>query len=60
LHHPCQGLKETLRTIIIYPTTHELNLAWQYHQHPIHIKTINLNMHWKNIEERLKEIVDDY
>ena len=44
--------------MLIYPTTsQELNLAWQYHQHPIHIKTINLNMNWKNIEERLKEIV---
>lgn len=44
----CQGVKEALRDPLIYPTTsHELNLAWQYHQHPIHIKTINLNMHGK-------------
>ena len=46
------------RGILIYPTTtQELNLTYKYHQHPIQIKTLNLNMHWKKIEERLNEIV---
>lgn len=46
--------------MLVYPTTtQELNLSFRYHQHPIQIKTVNLNMHWKKIEERLKEMVEE-
>lgn len=45
--------------ILIYPTTsQELDLFFKYQQHNILIKTINLNMHWKKIEKRLKNIVE--
>lgn len=44
--------------ILLYPTTNqELNLHYLYQGHPIEIKTVNLNTHWKAIEKRLKEIV---
>lgn len=35
----------------------ELDLSFNYGNHPIQIKTVNLNKHWLKIEERLKEIV---
>lgn len=44
--------------ILLYPTTNqELDLTYRYHQHFIQIKTVNLNVNWKEIENRLKEIV---
>lgn len=44
--------------VLLYPTTRqELNLHYQYDSHAIHIKTINLNMHWTHIEQRLREVV---
>jgi 5-methylcytosine-specific restriction enzyme subunit McrC len=46
------------RGILIYPTIeNEVDLEYWYDQHQIQIKTVNLNMNWKLIEERLKKIV---
>jgi len=47
------------RGILIYPTIeNEVDLDYWYDQHHIQIKTVNLNMNWKLIEERLKDIVE--
>jgi 5-methylcytosine-specific restriction enzyme subunit McrC len=44
--------------ILIYPTIeNEVDLEYWFDQHQIQIKTINLNMNWRLIEERLKMIV---
>ena len=44
--------------ILLYPTIEQdYNLSYRYHQHPIFIKTVNLNTNWRNIENRLKEII---
>lgn len=44
--------------ILLYPTTEkEYDLEYKFGLHPIHIKTINLNTNWKNIEDRLKNII---
>jgi 5-methylcytosine-specific restriction enzyme subunit McrC len=51
---------DSLKTkgILLYPTTQkELDLSFMFEQHPIQIRTVNLNTHWKNIEYRLKRIV---
>lgn len=46
------------RGILIYPTIeNEVDLDYWYDEHRIQIKTVNLNMNWKLIEERLKEIL---
>ena len=43
--------------ILLYPTIGtEYDLEYHFEQHPIAIKTVNLNMHWRQIEERLKTI----
>lgn len=45
------------RGILLYPTIEtEYDLEYRFEQHPIAIKTVNLNMHWRYIEERLKTI----
>lgn len=44
--------------ILLYPTiTKDYNLEFKYHNHNIHIRTVNLNTNWKNISARLKEII---
>ena len=44
--------------ILLYPTIeNEYDLKFKYQSHDIHIKTINLNIGWKEIERRLKRIV---
>lgn len=55
------GTEEVAKTkgILLYPTIHkEYNLHYQFRNHDIHIKTVNLNMHWSKIEERLLQIVE--
>jgi len=45
--------------ILLYPTIEQdYDLKYQYNQHPIFIKTLNLNTNWRNIENRLKEIAE--
>lgn len=47
----CSGL-------LLYPTTTQhLNASLQMEGHTLHIKTINLNQHWKNIEKELVNII---
>jgi 5-methylcytosine-specific restriction enzyme subunit McrC len=44
--------------ILLYPTIEtDYNLAFQYRQHKILVRTVNLNTNWKNISLRLKEII---
>ena len=44
--------------ILLYPTIEtDYNLVFQYKQHKILIRTVNLNTNWKNISLRLKEII---
>jgi 5-methylcytosine-specific restriction enzyme subunit McrC len=46
--------------ILLYPTVdEEFNLCYRYQNHLIHIKTLNLNVHWMKVEERLKQIVSE-
>lgn len=46
------------RGILMYPTINEeYNLHYQFEGHPIQIKTVNLNQHWRKIERRLVEVV---
>ena len=45
--------------ILLYPTIDkEYNLEYSYDNHLIQIKTVNLNASWKNIESRLKQIIE--
>jgi 5-methylcytosine-specific restriction enzyme subunit McrC len=44
--------------VLLYPTIEkEYDLQFRYQNHPIRIKTLNLDTHWKNIERRLKDII---
>ncbi len=44
--------------ILLYPTIEtEYNLDFQYMQHNIQIRTVNLNDNWENISSRLKGII---
>lgn len=44
--------------ILLYPTIQkEYDLQFRYQNHPIRIRTLNLNTHWKNIEKRLIDLV---
>jgi 5-methylcytosine-specific restriction enzyme subunit McrC len=44
--------------VLIYPTIDkEYNLKYRYENHDIYIKTINLNTHWRFIDQRLKDIL---
>lgn len=56
-HGPNPSSYQT-RGILIYPAIeNEVDLDFLYDEHQIQIKTVNLNMNWKLIEERLKEII---
>ncbi len=51
---------KTLKTkgILLYPTIeNEYDLSYKFEDHPIQIKTLNLNQHWKLIEQRLMGLV---
>jgi len=51
---------QTATGILIYPTIkQEYDLQFRYQNHNILIKTINLNSDWRNIDERLKEVIAD-
>lgn len=45
--------------ILLYPTIKsDYNLNYQYYDHSIQIRTVNLNANWRNISQRLKEIIE--
>jgi len=47
--------------ILLYPTIdQDYELNYQYDTHKILIRTLNLNMHWTKIEERLEEVIKKY
>ncbi|MEO9887064.1 MAG: 5-methylcytosine-specific restriction endonuclease system specificity protein McrC [Balneola sp.] len=49
---------DATRGILLYPTIDEdHDLSYQFEGHQIEIKTVNLNTHWKKIEERLNYIL---
>ncbi|WP_291720561.1 5-methylcytosine restriction system specificity protein McrC [Bernardetia sp.] len=44
--------------ILLYPTIEkEYNLDYQFKQHKIQIRTLNLNADWREIERRLKQVI---
>lgn len=44
--------------ILLYPQVEEAyNFSYKYNNHPIYIRTINLNTRWNSVDERLREIV---
>lgn len=44
--------------ILLYPSIEQdYDLHFQFQEHPIFIKTVNLNDNWRNIENRLKQII---
>lgn len=44
--------------ILLYPTiSDEYNLEYRYREHPIEIRTVNLNQHWQGIKERLRSLL---
>lgn len=44
--------------ILLYPTIeNEYNLKFKYQSHDIYIKTINLNTNWKDIAQKLKNLI---
>jgi 5-methylcytosine-specific restriction enzyme subunit McrC len=56
------GTKKTItaKGILLYPTIQkDYNLDFRYKEHPILIRTINLNTGWKNIHNRLVEIINE-
>lgn len=60
LMHQEDGTARNLSTrgILLYPTiTEEYNLEYWYKDHPIEIRTVNLNQHWEGIKERLSGII---
>ena len=45
--------------ILLYPTIEtDYNLKFKYRNHNIQIRTVNLNSNWKEISQRLKEIIE--
>lgn len=54
------GTTRNFRTkgILLYPTiSKEYNLEYRYKEHPVEIRTINLDCHWSKIKERLSDII---
>lgn len=49
---------QTATGILLYPTVEkEYDLQFKYRKHEIHIKTVNLNAHWREIANRLLQLV---
>lgn len=59
LHQRSEDPKtQNTKGILLYPTINEeYNLNYTYENHPVQIKTINLNTNWANIDARLKNII---
>lgn len=48
------------RGILLYPNTGQThNLSYTYNEHPIQIRTVDLGLPWKQIDVRLKGIVQE-
>ena len=53
------GKTEKTTGILLYPTIEkDYDLNFKYNEHSIQIRTVNLNSNWRNISNRLKEIVN--
>lgn len=60
LMHQEDGTARNFRTkgILLYPTiSEEYDLQYRYKDHPVEIRTINLNQHWEGIKERLNTLI---
>ena len=54
------SMTKRTRGNLLYPTVDkELDMEYWYEDHPIQIKTVNLNMSWKLIDARLRNIVNE-
>jgi 5-methylcytosine-specific restriction enzyme subunit McrC len=54
------GTERNYRTkgILLYPmVSGQYDLLYRYRDHPIEIRTVNLNQHWKGIKKRLSSFV---
>ena len=52
---------QTATGILLYPTVDEdYDLHYRYGTHDIQIRTINLNTNWRNLFDRLMEIINLY
>ncbi len=50
---------QNAKGILLYPTIEtDYNLNFKYCNHSIQIRTINLNLNWRKISSRLKEIIE--
>jgi|AntRauTorcE11897_2_1112592.scaffolds.fasta_scaffold01667_5 5-methylcytosine-specific restriction enzyme subunit McrC len=60
LMHQEDGTTRNFRTkgMLLYPTiSEEYNLEYRYKEHPVEIRTINLDCHWSKIKARLTDII---
>lgn len=52
--NPAEAESLSAKGILLYPTiTREYDLFYQFQQHPIEIRTVNLNRSWQSIHKRL-------
>jgi 5-methylcytosine-specific restriction enzyme subunit McrC len=60
MHQRDESVKtQTATGILLYPTIDEdYDLQYRYGTHNIQIRTVNLNSNWRNISNRLKEIIN--
>lgn len=50
---------QNAKGILLYPTIEtDYNLNFKYYNHNIQIRTVNLNLNWRKISSRLKEIIE--
>ena len=50
---------QNAKGILLYPTIEtDYNLNFKYYNHNIQIRTVNLNLNWRRISSRLKEIIE--
>jgi 5-methylcytosine-specific restriction enzyme subunit McrC len=54
------GINKHCSGVLLYPTVdQEIRLNYKKDEHKIMIRTLNLNQYWKDIENDLKDLLDD-
>ena len=54
-------ISQSCEGILLYPTVdQEVKLDYKIGNHPLKIRTINLNQHWKKIDKDLRDIIYEY
>ena len=50
--------RQRTRGILVYPAVSQnLDLRYKFEQHPVEIRTVDLNTDWREIEDQLRTIV---